>query len=178
MLKDISPSYDDYNYYGSNPSNLLEYDGMLYFTADNGISGTELWKTDGTEEGTGLLKDIATGDYYYIGSNPADLGVYDGKLYFTAFTEEHGREIFVSDGTEAGTKLFEDNYSENIDSDPSGLIVANGKLLFTVQYDELWSFSSNNSGAGIGDDDDTSDMTILERINAFSADILALLFGK
>ena len=37
-----------------------ELNGELVFSADNGISGTELWKTDGTEIGTLLISDINT----------------------------------------------------------------------------------------------------------------------
>ncbi|VAW57804.1 hypothetical protein formerly called flagellar hook-length control protein FliK [hydrothermal vent metagenome] len=33
----------------------------MYFSADNGVTGSELWKSDGTEEGTVLVKDILDG---------------------------------------------------------------------------------------------------------------------
>jgi ELWxxDGT repeat protein len=35
--------------------------GTLYFIADDGVSGEELWKTDGTDAGTVLVKDINPG---------------------------------------------------------------------------------------------------------------------
>ena len=35
--------------------------GTLFFTANDGSGGTELWKSDGTAAGTVLVKDICPG---------------------------------------------------------------------------------------------------------------------
>jgi len=37
---------------------MAEVNGTLFFAADDGMTGRELWKTDGTPEGTVLVKDI------------------------------------------------------------------------------------------------------------------------
>ncbi len=37
------------------------YDGLAYFRADNGVLGSELWRTDGTAAGTALAIDIEPG---------------------------------------------------------------------------------------------------------------------
>jgi ELWxxDGT repeat protein len=53
LVKDI--------FFGSNGSaaynNLTEFNNQLYFTANNGINGGELWVSDGTSAGTTLVKD-------------------------------------------------------------------------------------------------------------------------
>ena len=89
--------------YGSDPSSLTGVGGTLFFTADDGTHGRELWKSDGTRAGTVLVKDIEPGDY--DGSYPSSLTGVGGTLFFTADDGTHGRELWKSDGTRAGTVL-------------------------------------------------------------------------
>src|SRR4029453_16664001 len=46
---------------GSNPSSGLQIGNITYFAANDGVNGTELWRTDGTQAGTWLVKDILLG---------------------------------------------------------------------------------------------------------------------
>ena len=46
---------------GSKPSVLANVNGILFFDADDGVNGRELWKSDGTAAGTQLVKDIFPG---------------------------------------------------------------------------------------------------------------------
>ena len=41
---------------------LAKTNGVLVFTGDDGANGVELWRSDGTEEGTYMLKDLAPGE--------------------------------------------------------------------------------------------------------------------
>src|SRR5438270_914055 len=54
----------------SNPSHLTAVGATIFFTANDGVKGVELWKSDGTVSGTGLVKDIRPGS---TGSYPEQL---------------------------------------------------------------------------------------------------------
>ena len=40
---------------------FVEWNGLVYFAADDGITGYELWRTDGSEAGTALVADLLPG---------------------------------------------------------------------------------------------------------------------
>ncbi|MDD1474197.1 hypothetical protein MEO41_23205, partial [Dolichospermum sp. ST_sed4] len=112
LFKDIytGVSYGSGN--SSSPSYLTVFNGSLYFRADNGINGAELWKTDGTDQGTVLVKDIYTG----VSNGSANssylsyLTVFNSSLYFSA-RDGNGAELWKTDGTDQGTVLVKDIYT-------------------------------------------------------------------
>ena len=55
MVRDINPGGE------SGPEYLTALGKTLYFSADDGVHGRELWASDGTREGTYLVKDIDAG---------------------------------------------------------------------------------------------------------------------
>ena len=76
-----------------------------FITYNDGIHGNELWKTDGTEDGTVMVKDInesAGGSFIY------QYAPYKNIFFFTATDATHGRELWKSNGTEAGTAMVKD----------------------------------------------------------------------
>ena len=83
-------------------SYLTAFKGKLYFVGNDNDLGKELWVSDGTEDGTEMVKDIATGP---TSSNPQYLTVVNGKLYFAATDGSSDIELWESDGTAAGTKM-------------------------------------------------------------------------
>lgn len=98
----------------SSPANLVVLDRRLYFTADDGVHGRELWSTMGTPESTVMVRDINEESYWWTGTNttnpsyPEALTVLKGKLYFRANDGLNGVELWVSNGTPEGTKLVKD----------------------------------------------------------------------
>ena len=94
LVKDIFPG-SQYNYnYGlransSNPTNLTNLNGTLFFAATDSAGGRELWKSNGTVAGTVMVKDIHQGSEYYYpygiySSTPSAIMARNGKLHFLA----------------------------------------------------------------------------------------------
>ena len=89
--------------------NLVSFNNEVYFAAYSADYGTELWKSDGTSEGTVLVKDInPTFESYALSSQPRDFTVFNGQLFFSAAGSQFNRELWVTDGTSEGTRLFYD----------------------------------------------------------------------
>ncbi|NBC32835.1 MAG: hypothetical protein GVY13_09200 [Alphaproteobacteria bacterium] len=89
----------------SEPRDFTVVDDRVFFTADNFAQGRELWVTDGTMDGTRLVKDINNG---LDGSSPQSLTADEGRLFFVANDGMRGFELWISDGTEGGTELVKD----------------------------------------------------------------------
>ena len=133
--------------YGSGPNSLTNVNGTLYFVADDGTSGSELWKSDGTEGGTVRVKDIRPGS---APSDPFDLTNVNRTLYFSANDGASGRELWKSDGTEAGTVRAKDIRPGSDESYPRYLTNVNGTLYFVADGGtsgrELWKSDGTEAG--------------------------------
>jgi LruC domain-containing protein len=69
----------------SYPTNMTLYSGVLYFSANDGTNGKQLWRYDGTSVTRVSL--INPGMDLYQGLSPAYLTVYNGSLYFQGITD-------------------------------------------------------------------------------------------
>lgn len=149
LVKDINTSKDanPYNYNFNYTPTFAVSNNVVYYAADDGIHGAELWRSDGTEEGTYLVKDInpgsASGNAYYI-------TVFKNKLYFMAYTIETGYELYRSDGTNGGTVLLKDIIAGASSSQPQHFAIANNSLYFTATASafnsQLWKTNGTTAG--------------------------------
>lgn len=137
LVKDINSGGASSNPNGY-PKSFTVLNNNLYFNASVGINGFELWKSDGTEAGTVMVKDIIAGA---SSSSPSYLAAFDNAIYFQAYDPVIDEELWKSDGTEAGTVLVED-LEPDWGSEPSYLTVAGDTLFFYVDVgiygNELW----------------------------------------
>jgi ELWxxDGT repeat protein len=85
LVKDINPTSN------SVPSNFTVLNGKLYFSATysptGSATGTELWESDGTEDGTKMVMDIYPGN---SSSSPSNLFTFNDKIYFTGSMNING----------------------------------------------------------------------------------------
>lgn len=132
---------------GVSPANLLAMNGYALFSATEPSRGQELWRSDGTEAGTSLVKDIYLG---LLNASPAGLVRLGEVAYFSANNGPAGVELWRSDGTEAGTYLVKDIYDGGLSSSITGLTAVGGSLYFrattAANGAELWK--SDGTAAG------------------------------
>lgn len=142
LIKDINP--------GSGSSNicyLTRVNNTLFFAANNGTHGMELWKSDGTTAGTMMVKDINAG----AGSSSIGyLTAVGSNVFFVASNGINGTELWKSDGTEAGTVMVKDIRSGSLGSNPSDLVAINNTLYFAASNGtngtELWKSDGTTAG--------------------------------
>ncbi len=154
MVKDIAAgtAFSLWNPEGSYAAkSLTDVNGTAFFFANDGIHGYELWKSDGTEAGTMLVKNIGDGQQ---GIRPSD-NVFaeciaiDGILYFVAYLDGVGHEVWRSDGTEDGTYMIGEAITgDNYTTYPCNLCNAGGSLWFGAKsfnpISGIWRYDGSN----------------------------------
>ncbi|MBL6732678.1 MAG: putative Ig domain-containing protein, partial [Candidatus Poseidoniaceae archaeon] len=136
----------------SHPGQYMEIlvGDTLYFSADDGSSGYELWAHDTSNASTWLVADIRIGS---IGSNPGQyMQILVGDtLYFSANDGSSGHELWAHDTSNASTWRVADIKSGGVSSSPGHYMqMLVGDTLYFDAYDgssgtELWAHDTSNA---------------------------------
>lgn len=136
LIKELGPASQ------TQPTNSIQVNGITYFALAKSGS-QELWRSDGTEEGTLFIKSfLEIGFFSRLGNT----------LYFSARDAASGRELWKSDGTTAGTELVKDISPGPTNSVNGNLTSANNILYFSANATqsgngtELWRSDGTTAG--------------------------------
>ncbi|HYH08228.1 MAG TPA: Calx-beta domain-containing protein [Thermoanaerobaculia bacterium] len=134
FVKDLTGDSDS-----SYPAGFVQTGGKVYFH-----TFSQLWVSDGTEAGTIALAS---------GVNPVLPGVLNGEVFFLGSDDEHGRELWSTDGTIGGTAMVKDINSGPASSwggIPTNFVQTGNALLFFAEDAtngrELWSTDGTAGG--------------------------------
>ena len=119
LLRDINLGTE--TTFSADPVGFTEHGGKVYFFATSSPDLHGLWKTDGTDAGTVLVKSGILGEKMLVSG---------GKLYFAASDEAAGRELWKSDGTSSGTVRVKDINPGAGDGITSDVATFDGALYF------------------------------------------------
>jgi ELWxxDGT repeat protein len=127
------------------------FQGKLIFSADDGISGQELWVSNGTRGMTVLLADIETGP---MSSAPDDFAATPSTVVFSAYTSVSGREFWRTDGTGPGTVMVRDILPGADSSNADQFTAIGDTIVFSArpalgQSDRLWRTDGTDAGTEI-----------------------------
>jgi ELWxxDGT repeat protein len=135
----------DLTYGGFQPEVLGSF---LYFAGSDGVSSAELWRTDGTPEGTGPVADLGGPG---VAIHPEELTAVGSRLFFFAAAPPAGWQLWVSDGTGGGTApvfTFSSPWLE-----PRSLVAAGARAFFLawdpLHGTELWTSDGTSGGTSL-----------------------------
>jgi len=121
LVRDIVPGKKS-----SEPRQLTNVNGSLFFTAKTDSEGRELWRSDGTTLGTQPVANLMDG---VEGSDPADLVVRGDYLYFTA-DDGLGRQVWFTDSIASEPVKISDSKTAPV------VVQAEGNVFFTSVSNE------------------------------------------
>lgn len=142
FFKDINPGAG--NGFDDNSADFFSFNNLMYFTANDGTHGKELWVSDGNSGNTKMLKDITVGSGSTNFSEFSHLG---NLVIFAVSTSDYSLDLWKTDGTNTSLiKSFNVPYSS---FGAFGLLQFNNKIYFggtdVTNGTELWSTDGNTA---------------------------------
>lgn len=135
----------------SKPSQFRTVGETVYFTANDGLHGEELWRTDGTADGTRQVADLRPGKE---GSSPGSFVVLaSGRMIFTAADglpreDGHGRQLWVLESK--GPRMLQAIGTGMAPKFPEHLTLLGEDVFFAVDDGvtgkELWKSDGSHEG--------------------------------
>ncbi len=92
--------------------------GPFYFVADNGTEGRVLWKSDGTTEGTVVVKDLEPASNDLSVASP----VVIGNIFYFRSTTQGNTRLWKTDGTAEGTVFMKDRVFITMMTELNGIV--------------------------------------------------------
>lgn len=130
---------------GSGPTCFTELAGSFYFTMRD-YNSTRIYKSDGTLDNTSQLVKIEGSTY----NMTVLAGVVNNKIIYSVDQTGYGKELYVTDGTVAGSKLLKDINPGTSSSNCSGFTILNNVIYFRASDGthgtELWRTDGTTSG--------------------------------
>ncbi len=136
---------------------LTPFGAMIVFLdKKNSSTGGDLGISNGTPAGTRLISNLLVLDHL---TKKKRFGVLGTKVFFQArklfASKKLGPELWVSDGTKKGTKLFKDLWPGSVGSTPTEFATVGSKLFFNA-FDkalgnELWVSDGTPGGTKVLD---------------------------
>lgn len=143
MVSDINPGTGSSIPMTNNIGKMGMLNGVLYFCANNGSNGTELFQYSGT----GIPSMVADLEPGSVGSFPISFVSLGGKLYFSAITTGFGRELWTYDAATGNSQRLSD-INTVVNSNVLNLCVFNNRVYFAADDPtagrELFSFDPSS----------------------------------
>ena len=146
LAADINPGPSD-----SNPSDLFSANGKLYLFATDGGGVFKLFQSDGTAAGTAPLATVAPRPPpRFVGCDSKGVAV-GSQIYFPGYDRTLGMQLWVTDGTSAGTRrLTNITFGNELSRDICYLVAFNGRVYFRAGNSPsiLWASDGTSQGTG------------------------------
>lgn len=132
----------------SNLEHITEFNNKIYFSARSSYElGSELWQSDGTAEGTSLVKNLEIGSQ--VSANPRNLTVVGDVLYFITSQDvrQGGQNLWAlnKNSNESSEIIIDRTGSDRIE----GLTSVADRLYFTSGYKLRYVIEGEQSSAAI-----------------------------